>query len=99
MLPADKGRVGAFNDKIQMSAKFTSNRDELVAEVKDLDYGKGYQYAHHEPDAIADMPCLPSALEGRKYYEPKERGFEKEIKRRLDGWEEIKKKRRTPPPD
>ncbi len=63
--------------------------------MKDLEYGKGYKYAHHEADAIADMSCLPSALEGRKYYEPKERGFEKEIKRRLDGWEEIKKKRRS----
>src|SRR5438046_2376044 len=62
--------------------------------MKDLDYGKGYRYAHSEADAVADMPCLPSALEGRKYYDPKERGFEKEIKRRLDGWEEIKKKRR-----
>jgi putative ATPase len=63
--------------------------------MKDLEYGKGYKYAHSEADAIADMSCLPSALEGRKYYEPRERGFEKEIKRRLDGWEEIKKKRRT----
>ena len=62
--------------------------------MKQLDYGKGYKYAHNEDDAIADMSCLPSALEGRKYYEPKERGFEKEIKRRLDGWEEIKKRRR-----
>jgi putative ATPase len=62
--------------------------------MKDLDYGKGYKYAHDEADAIADMSCLPSALAGRKYYEPKERGFEKEIKRRLDGWDAIKKKRR-----
>jgi putative ATPase len=62
--------------------------------MKELEYGKGYKYAHSEDDAIADMSCLPSALQGRKYYEPKERGFEKEIKRRLDGWEEIKKKRR-----
>jgi putative ATPase len=62
--------------------------------MKELDYGKGYRYAHNEADAVADMSCLPPALEGRKYYEPKERGFEKEIKRRLDGWEEIKKKRR-----
>jgi putative ATPase len=62
--------------------------------MKDLEYGKGYKYAHNEADAIADMSCLPSALEGRKYYEPKERGFEKEIKRRLDGWDEIKKKRK-----
>jgi putative ATPase len=62
--------------------------------MKELDYGKGYRYAHTEADAVADMSCLPPALEGRKYYEPKERGFEKEIKRRLDGWEEIKKRRR-----
>jgi putative ATPase len=62
--------------------------------MKELDYGKGYRYAHHEADAIADMSCLPPALEGRKYYEPKDRGFEKEIKRRLDGWDEIKKRRR-----
>jgi putative ATPase len=62
--------------------------------MKQLDYGKGYRYAHDEADAIADMSCLPEALEGRKYYQPRERGFEKEIKRRLDGWEEIKKKRR-----
>src|SRR5262247_1626120 len=63
--------------------------------MKDLDYGKGYKYAHDEADALADMSCLPPALEGRKYYDPKERGFEKEIKRRLDGWQEIKKRRRT----
>jgi putative ATPase len=63
--------------------------------MKDLEYGKGYKYAHNEADAIADMSCLPTALQGRKYYEPKDRGFEKEIKRRLDGWEDIKKKRRT----
>ena len=63
--------------------------------MKDLEYGKGYKYAHNEADAVADMSCLPSALQGRQYYEPKERGFEKEIKRRLDGWAEIKKKRRT----
>jgi len=62
--------------------------------MKDLDYGKGYKYAHNEADAVADMSCLPSALEGRTYYDPKDRGFEKEIKRRLDGWAEIKKKRK-----
>jgi len=63
--------------------------------MKELEYGKGYKYAHNEADAVADMSCLPSTLQGRQYYEPKERGFEKEIKRRLDGWAEIKKKRRT----
>src|SRR5438067_41759 len=62
--------------------------------MKDLHYGKGYKYAHSDADAIADMSCLPDALSGRKDYEPRERGFEKEIKRRLDGWADIKKKRR-----
>jgi len=63
--------------------------------MKDLAYGKGYRYAHDDPDAVADMSCLPSALEGRRYYEPTERGFEVEIKRRLDGWDAIRKRRRT----
>jgi putative ATPase len=61
--------------------------------MKDLNYGKGYKYAHAEEHAVADMSCLPPSLEGQKFYEPTERGFEKEIKRRLDGWAEIKKKR------
>jgi putative ATPase len=64
--------------------------------MKQLDYGKDYQYAHDTPDAVADMECLPETLRGRTYYEPKERGFEKEIKRRLDGWKEMKEKRRKP---
>ena len=63
--------------------------------MKELEYGKDYRYAHSEPDAVADMSCLPPALQGRKYYEPKERGFEKEIKRRLDGWEKIKASRKS----
>ena len=39
LLPEDKGRVGAFNDKIQMNHRFTSDRDELVTHLSDLDYG------------------------------------------------------------
>src|ERR1019366_1515627 len=41
LLPEDKARVGAFNDKIQFSSRFTNNRDELVGDVKGLDYGNG----------------------------------------------------------
>lgn len=63
--------------------------------MKTLDYGKGYQYAHDQAEAVADMSCLPPALADRTFYRPTERGFEKEIKRRLDGWAEIKKRRRT----
>jgi putative ATPase len=62
--------------------------------MKDLAYGRDYQYAHDDPDAVAAMECLPPTLAGRKYYRPADRGFEKEIKRRLEGWEKIKKGRK-----
>jgi len=65
--------------------------------MKQLDYGKGYQYAHDQADGVADMDCLPERLRGRRFYQPTERGFEKEIKRRLDGWQELKKRRRETP--
>jgi putative ATPase len=62
--------------------------------MKEMQYGRGYRYAHDEADAIADMDCLPPNLQGRRFYDPPDRGFEREIKRRLDGWAEIKKRRR-----
>jgi putative ATPase len=71
--------------------------------MKSLAYGAGYKYAHDERSGVADMSCLPDALATRRYYHPTERGFEREIKRRLDGWEAIKRQRReaasghTPP--
>src|SRR5688572_10908981 len=61
--------------------------------MKQLDYGKGYEYAHSDRDAVTGMDCLPSSLAGKTYYEPTERGFEKEIKRRLEAWEMIKQQR------
>jgi putative ATPase len=64
--------------------------------MKQLDYGKGYRYAHDEADGVADMDCLPDNLKGRTFYSPTDRGFEKEIKRRLDGWKEIKRRRKEP---
>ena len=48
--------------------------------MKDLDYGKGYQYAHDEPEGVAAMSCLPEHLEGRRYYQPTDRGIEARIK-------------------
>jgi putative ATPase len=62
--------------------------------MKELEYGKGYQYAHDERDAIAAMDCLPPSLADRTYYRPTDRGFEKELKRRLEGWERIKAERK-----
>jgi putative ATPase len=51
--------------------------------MKDLGYGDGYKYAHDEPEAVADMSCLPERLQGRRYYEPTDRGIEARIKEAL----------------
>ncbi len=56
-------------------------------------YGKGYAYAHDDPDAVAAMGCLPPALAERRYYRPTGRGFEQEIARRLDKWQALKRRK------
>jgi putative ATPase len=55
--------------------------------MKSLDYGKGYKYAHNEAAGIApDMECLPPAHRDRTFYQPTDRGYEAEIRRRLSDW-------------
>lgn len=56
--------------------------------MKELEYGKGYKYAHNEEDKLTAMQCLPDSLLGREYYRPTEEGIEARYKARL---EEIKK--------
>ena len=56
--------------------------------MKELDYGKGYIYAHDTEDKIADMECLPENLRGTEYYHPGDQGFEPRFKER---YESIKK--------
>ena len=63
--------------------------------MKQLDYGKGYRYAHDEPDAVAPMDCLPPSVAGTRYYQPTTRGFERELGRRLDAWRDLKARRRA----
>jgi len=58
--------------------------------MKNLGYGKGYQYSHDVEGKVADMDCLPDSLRGRKYFHPQDVGIEARIKQRL---EEIKKAR------
>lgn len=62
LLPADKAAVGAFNDKIEVSSSFSSDRDALITEVKDLDYGNGTRLY----DAVAEGLNQLRGVEGRK---------------------------------
>lgn len=54
--------------------------------MKELGYGKGYQHAHDFEDAVVDQPLFPEALGPRVYYRPVNRGFEREMKKRLEWW-------------
>jgi putative ATPase len=45
--------------------------------MKQLDYGKGYEYAHNERDAVTGMDCLAAVTGRQDLLEPTERGFEK----------------------
>jgi putative ATPase len=55
-----------------------------TALMKELGYGKGYQYAHDLEEKVADMVCLPDALKGRRYYHPTDQGMEKRIREILE---------------
>jgi putative ATPase len=60
--------------------------------MKELGYGKGYQYAHDLEEKVADMECLPHSLRGRRYYYPTNQGMERRIDEILA---EIRRKKRS----
>ncbi len=62
--------------------------------MKDLDYGKGYQYAHDYADKLTTMQCLPDSLKDRRYYVPTDQGNEARFGERLRQIEEWKRRRR-----
>ena len=64
--------------------------------MQELDYGKGYQYAHDTADKLTDMQCLPDSLEGRAYYRPTEQGLEAKYKARLEQIKQWKAQHRKP---
>ena len=94
-------------DKAYMQAAADANR--TIAEpvplhirnaptklMKELDYGKGYVYAHDTEDKIADMECLPENLRGTEYYHPGDQGFEPRFRDRYEAikkWREEHKKK------
>jgi len=56
-------------------------------------YGAGYAYDHDAPDAFSGQDYFPEALGRRQFYDPPERGFEREIRKRLEYWAKLRKER------
>ena len=57
-------------------------------------YGSGYRYDHDEPDAFSGQDYFPEELRRQKFYDPVERGFEREIRKRLEYWSTLRRDRR-----
>jgi putative ATPase len=68
-------------------------RNAVTGLMKDAGYGRGYQYAHDFEEQTAAMDCLPASLLGRRFYQPKEVGFEKEIRERLERMRKAREKK------
>jgi putative ATPase len=64
-------------------------RDAHYPGAAALGRGKGYRYPHDEPEGISEQPLLPEGLQGRRFYEPTDHGFEEELNRRVT---ELRKK-------
>lgn len=61
--------------------------------MKETGYGEGYQYDHDLPEAFSGQDYFPEAMGRRTFYDPPERGFEREIRRRLDYWSRLRRER------
>ncbi len=61
--------------------------------MKEIGYGAGYAYDHDAPDAFSGQDYFPEALGRRTFYDPPERGFERDIRKRLDWWAKLRRER------
>jgi len=61
--------------------------------MKAEDYGAGYAYDHDAPDAFSGQDYFPDKMGRRTFYDPQDRGFEREIRKRLDYWAKLREER------
>ena len=61
--------------------------------MQDEGYGRGYAYDHNAEEAFSGQNYFPDALERQQFYDPPERGFEREIRKRLEYWAKLRKER------
>jgi putative ATPase len=75
-------------------------RNPVTPLMEEMDYGKGYKYAHDYPDHFVEQQNLPDRLQGSKYYVPSSQGYEKQVIDRLKAWwqKNIRTEPREPEP-
>jgi putative ATPase len=62
--------------------------------MKEEGYGADYAYDHDYPDAFSGQDYWPEKLGRQSFYDPPERGFERDIRKRLEWWEKLRRERR-----
>ncbi len=67
-------------------------RNPVTPLMKKVGYGESYLYAHNTEEKTTAMETLPGILKGKRWYEPGEFGFEKDIKKRIEWWNKLKEK-------
>ncbi|SDE21146.1 replication-associated recombination protein A [Rhodospira trueperi] len=70
-----------------------------TAMMKDLGYGAGYAYDHDTEDGFSGQNYFPEGMERERFYAPPDRGFEREIRKRLAYWDKLRAKRAEQPED
>ncbi len=63
--------------------------------MKELGYGAGYEYDHDAPDGFSGQEYFPDEMSRQRFYKPVERGFERDISKRLAYWQKLREERRS----
>jgi putative ATPase len=79
---------GGSNDPVPLHL-----RNPVTPLMRQVGYGKGYKYAHDYEGHFVEQQNLPDSLQGKKFYQPGDQGYEKEVAARLNAWRPEKKQR------
>ncbi|MEM7443155.1 MAG: replication-associated recombination protein A [Pseudomonadota bacterium] len=99
--PKSNAAYGAFGQAMKVAKESGSLMPPLhivnapTRLMKDLGYGKGYHYDHDAPDGFSGQNYFPDGMARQQFYQPVDRGFEREIRKRLDYWSRLRDQRQT----
>ncbi|MCA9413068.1 MAG: replication-associated recombination protein A, partial [Candidatus Omnitrophica bacterium] len=94
--PKSNAAYAAYNEAMRVAKEMgplptpLDIRNAPTSLMKDLGYGKEYQYDHDSKEGYRPQQYLPDEIDGTRFYHPVERGFEREIIKRLEYWRRLK---------
>lgn len=99
LAPKSNALYAGFKEARQLASKTTHLSPPAIilnaptSLMKQLGYGKGYQYDHESDDAFSGQEYFPESIKRQSFYHPVERGFERELKKRLDYFQQLRIKK------